>query len=163
MTRRSAAQQAAWRRLPPRYRWLIASEHPDPIEQDENLTRDTMADMEAAYGPREWTAAAARQEDGERDGDDGKESPYAMTLGEIGAVLGICGNRVREIEAGALRKLRHPSRLALISDKAVGEDLRDRTLAGVDAALAVLRDVAKAPSVGTIHAAGYLPKLARYR
>lgn len=66
MTRRSAAQQAAWRRLPPRYRWLIASEHPDPIEQDENLTRDTMADMEAAYGPREWTAAAARRPAGVR-------------------------------------------------------------------------------------------------
>jgi RNA polymerase sigma factor (sigma-70 family) len=42
-----------------------------------------------------------------RFGLDGEE---ALTLGGVGAVLGVTRERIRQIETGALRKLRHPIR-----------------------------------------------------
>ena len=37
---------------------------------------------------------------------------YPLTLDEIGQATGITRERVRQIEAAALRKLRHPSRIS---------------------------------------------------
>jgi len=41
---------------------------------------------------------------------------YALTLDEIGKSVGITRERVRQIEAIALRKLRHPSRIKKIKE-----------------------------------------------
>ena len=39
-----------------------------------------------------------------------------LTLEEIGKVMGVTRERVRQIEAHALRKLRHPSRMRFITE-----------------------------------------------
>ena len=39
-----------------------------------------------------------------------------LTLEEIGIVMGVTRERVRQIEAQALRKLRHPSRIRLLRE-----------------------------------------------
>ena len=39
-----------------------------------------------------------------------------LTLEEIGQVMGVTRERVRQIEAHALRKLRHPSRMRLLRE-----------------------------------------------
>jgi DNA-directed RNA polymerase sigma subunit (sigma70/sigma32) len=39
-----------------------------------------------------------------------------LTLEEIAAVMGVSRERVRQIEAHALRKLRHPSRMQLFTE-----------------------------------------------
>jgi hypothetical protein len=38
-----------------------------------------------------------------------------LTLEEIGTIMGVTRERVRQIEAHALRKLRHPSRICFLS------------------------------------------------
>ena len=38
-----------------------------------------------------------------------------LTLEEIGEIMGVTRERVRQIEAHALRKLRHPSRICYLS------------------------------------------------
>jgi hypothetical protein len=40
-----------------------------------------------------------------------------LTLEEIGRVMGVTRERVRQIEACALRKLRHPSRLKYLREE----------------------------------------------
>ena len=40
-----------------------------------------------------------------------------LTLEEIGRVMGVTRERVRQIEAHALRKLRHPSRICFLREK----------------------------------------------
>lgn len=39
-----------------------------------------------------------------------------LTLEEIGKIMGVTRERVRQIEAHALRKLRHPSRIRLLQE-----------------------------------------------
>ena len=39
-----------------------------------------------------------------------------LTLEEIGRVMGVTRERVRQIEARALRKLRHPSRMNILNE-----------------------------------------------
>ena len=39
-----------------------------------------------------------------------------LTLEEIGKVMGVTRERVRQIEAHALRKLRHPSRIRFLEE-----------------------------------------------
>ena len=52
-----------------------------------------------------------------------KAPELAMTLEEIGEVLGVQGARVRQIEAKALRRLRDASRIHYLGPFA--EDIRD--------------------------------------
>jgi len=39
-----------------------------------------------------------------------------LTLEQIGEIMGVTRERVRQIEAHALRKLRHPSRMKILSE-----------------------------------------------
>ncbi len=39
-----------------------------------------------------------------------------LTLEEIGRIMGVTRERVRQIEARALRKLRHPSRMNILNE-----------------------------------------------
>jgi len=40
----------------------------------------------------------------------------SLTLEQIGNIMGVSRERVRQIEAQALRKLRHPSRINILRD-----------------------------------------------
>ena len=46
----------------------------------------------------------------------GLEDGVERTLNEIGEVMGVSGERVRQIEVKALRKLRHPVRAKYLRD-----------------------------------------------
>jgi RNA polymerase primary sigma factor len=46
----------------------------------------------------------------------GLDGGGALTLAGVGAVLGVGPERIRQIEAQALRKLRHPSRSGILRD-----------------------------------------------
>ena len=40
----------------------------------------------------------------------------SLTLEQIGSIMGVSRERVRQIEAHALRKLRHPSRIKILKE-----------------------------------------------
>ncbi len=40
----------------------------------------------------------------------------SLTLEQIGTIMGVSRERVRQIEAQALRKLRHPSRITILKE-----------------------------------------------
>jgi len=73
---------------------------PEQIAIQESLQESV---QEAMHGLREREKLVLKL----RFGLDGEE---ALTLGGVGAVLGVTRERIRQIETGALRKLRHPSR-----------------------------------------------------
>ncbi len=74
--------------------------HPQDVA-DYTLLQQQMEDMFAALSPREGRVLQLRF--GLRDG-------YTYTLEEVGNQFGVTRERVRQIEAKALRKLRHPQR-----------------------------------------------------
>jgi len=65
------------------------------------VLRDQMEDVLGSLTPRERRVLGLRY---------GLESGRQHTLDEIGSELGVTRERIRQIEAKALRKLRHPSR-----------------------------------------------------
>lgn len=102
---RSRARRLAWERLTPYQRWTILSSRPDEVEADSALRAAVMSELEATFGRRVWTAQDAIP--AEPEGVlERKEPERAMTLGQVAAILGLSVERVRTIEAAALRKLR---------------------------------------------------------
>ena len=65
------------------------------------MLRDQMEVVLSSLSPRERKVLDLRY---------GLESGRQHTLDEIGIELGVTRERIRQIEAKALRKLRHPSR-----------------------------------------------------
>jgi RNA polymerase primary sigma factor len=72
-----------------------------------SLLRDYMASVLASLGHREQRVLQMRF---------GLENGKYYTLSEIGEALGVTRERIRQIEAKALRKLRHPSRSKKLKD-----------------------------------------------
>ena len=80
----------------------------NPAEATEGvLMRSRMASVLDTLNSREREVISYRF--GIRDG-------YARTLEEVGRFFNITRERVRQIEAKALRKLRHPSRLRMLEE-----------------------------------------------
>lgn len=149
MTRRTDLQREAWRNLDPWRRRLLTSHRPDDVEQEAALCHSVMTALENVYGPREWTPAAARVEegDGDGDGDEARGGDFAMTYGEIGEAFGISRERVRGIINTALQKLLHNAALSGLHEIMYGERAPvvaqlDRAMA--NAANAASREVAQA-------------------
>lgn len=108
--RRTEEQRRRWAALSPNKRRILLSHLPDDLERDTALCASVTTALENAYGPRDWPASAATLAEGEGEGRIGRwpqDPPYAMTCGEIGAVLGLSRSRVLGIIETALGKLRH--------------------------------------------------------
>lgn len=75
---------------------------PDPKERDINLPNFQGSPEERLRAACVWVA----------DNSPGRQ----LTLEEIGRVMGVTRERVRQIEAHALRKLRHPSRIRYLQE-----------------------------------------------
>ncbi|MBM3187749.1 MAG: sigma-70 family RNA polymerase sigma factor [Chloroflexi bacterium] len=83
-----------------------------PVEEtDRELLRQQMHDILASLSERERHVLALRF------GLDGGE---AHTLEEVGQLFGVTRERIRQIEAKALRKLRHPTRSRKLKDYLTG-------------------------------------------
>ena len=71
------------------------------------LLREQLADVLSTLTPREKKVLELRF---------GLEDGHSRTLEEVGQVFGVTRERIRQIEAKALRKLRHPSRSKKLKD-----------------------------------------------
>jgi RNA polymerase primary sigma factor len=79
----------------------------DPLERASlDLLRDDVEDILQGLSAREQRVLELRY---------GLRGHRAYTLKEVGKIFGLTRERVRQIEKEALRKLRHPSRAALLS------------------------------------------------
>ena len=79
-----------------------------PVEEtDRELLREQMRDILASLSERERDVLSLRF---------GLEDGEAHTLEEVGQIFGVTRERIRQIEAKALRKLRHPTRSRKLRD-----------------------------------------------
>ena len=79
-----------------------------PVEAtDRELLREQMRDILASLSERERNVLALRF---------GLEDGESHTLEEVGLLFGVTRERIRQIEAKALRKLRHPTRSRKLRD-----------------------------------------------
>ncbi len=72
-----------------------------------SLLKEQLADVLKTLTPREERVLALRF---------GLEDGNPKTLEEVGKVFNVTRERIRQIEAKALRKLRHPSRSKKLKD-----------------------------------------------
>jgi RNA polymerase primary sigma factor len=72
-----------------------------------NLLKDQVEDVLSTLTPRERRVLQLRF---------GLEDGRSRTLEEVGKEFGVTRERIRQIEAKALRKLRHPSRSKRLKD-----------------------------------------------
>ena len=80
-----------------------------PLEDtvSENLLREQLRETLEALGDRESRVLRLRY---------GLDDGHPQTLEEVGKVFGVTRERIRQIEAKAIRKLRHPARSAVLRD-----------------------------------------------
>lgn len=96
-----------WEALGPNLRRLAVSHRPDELEAASSYRAETMADLEAEFGPRQWAATIAVIAEGEPDAADNEpQDPDGDTFATIGRDMFLSVERVRQIHEGALRKLR---------------------------------------------------------
>ena len=72
-----------------------------------NTIQKQIEDVLASLNPRERWVLQLRF---------GLEDGRSRTLKEVGEAFNVTGERIRQIEAKALRKLRHPTRSRLLKD-----------------------------------------------
>jgi RNA polymerase primary sigma factor len=77
-----------------------------------------MFDLETNFGLQQWDATLASRTEIDKDDDNlkGSKDDYGMSFQEIAEIMGITRERVRQIEAKALGKLRHCARSKLLTD-----------------------------------------------
>ena len=79
-----------------------------PVDQaSKQLLKDHLEEVLGSLSEREAKVLKLRF---------GLEGTKAMTLEEVGKVFGVTRERIRQIEAKALRKLKHPSRRKKLQD-----------------------------------------------
>lgn len=87
---------------------FIADTAPSPYDSaSKQLLKDNIREVLATLTPREASVLIYRF---------GLEGEKPMTLEEVGKKFGVTRERIRQIEAKALRKLRHPSRRKKLQD-----------------------------------------------
>lgn len=87
---------------------FIADTAPSPYDTaSKQLLKDNIREVLATLTPREASVLIYRF---------GLEGEKPMTLEEVGKKFGVTRERIRQIEAKALRKLRHPSRRKKLQD-----------------------------------------------
>ena len=87
---------------------FIADTAPSPIETaSKQLLKDNIREVLETLSPREASVLVYRF---------GLEGGRPMTLEEVGKKFGVTRERIRQIEAKALRKLKHPSRRKKLQD-----------------------------------------------
>lgn len=95
-----------WKQLSPNMRRLLVSHRRDELETEQDLLSGTMRDLETEFGSRTWPTSAAVVAEGEDEDRRSEDDHACMTLREVGDVLGLSPERTRQIQDGALRKLR---------------------------------------------------------
>lgn len=133
--RRSAAQRAAWKKLPTHCRMMIAAEHPDDFEREEALRVGTWRALEGTFGPRQWDVTVAILAEGEATEVDfaTPDVPDGLTYREIGDAIGLSPTRVQHIIEDVFSKLRKHPVLNELRGRAYGPF---RCMDGIDVAIA---------------------------
>jgi hypothetical protein len=103
----SYAKVAEWLRLPRWQRARLISHRPDELEMETSLRAGVLADLESEWGPRQWDATVAVLAECEESTPRERDPQYEMTLAEIGVHFRLSGDRVRQIQEQALRRLRN--------------------------------------------------------
>ncbi len=89
---------------------------PQEVAQ-QNMLRDQIMSVLESLTPREQKVIRLRY---------GLDDSHPRTLEEVGREFSVTRERIRQIEAKALRKLRHPSKLKKLRDEIGEEDPHDR-------------------------------------
>lgn len=86
---------------------MLVSHRRGEVEEDERLRRLTLRDLTMRFGKPSYGPDCALQAEPLESPQEPPEPEYAMTLAEIGAILGVSGQTILETERTALRKVAH--------------------------------------------------------
>ena len=88
--------------------FIVDADSPSPVQEAElNILKEQIQDVLADLNERERRVISLRF---------GIEDGYPRTLEEVGSIFKVTRERIRQIEAKALRKLRHPRRSRKLRD-----------------------------------------------
>ena len=92
--------------------FIADSENPNPLEYtQEKLYREQIEEILQTLTPREERVIRLRY---------GLDDNHPRTLEEVGRMLGVTRERIRQIEAKAIRRLKNPARLNKLREHAPG-------------------------------------------